>query len=77
MTLDSLREYSENDYVSPINIAAVYIGIGENQKAIVWLEKALEEKEHRLVRLKIDPIYDPLRSNPRFQKLIERMNFPK
>ena len=75
--LDSLKECSKKEYVSPISIARVYIGIGEEEQAINYLEKAFEEKENRLIRLNSNPIYDPLRSNPRYKKLLEKMNLSK
>lgn len=45
--------------------------------ALEWLEKAYEDREPRMAYLKVDPIFDPLRSDPRFRDLLRRMNFPK
>ena len=59
-----------------MTIAGIYIGLGDNDNAINWLEKAFEEQSSLLLLLNIDPIYDPLRSDPRFQDLVDRMNFP-
>ena len=58
-------------------IATIYIGLDEKDEAFVWLEKAYEERVSQLVYIQIDPVFDPLRSDPRFQDLVRRMNFPK
>jgi len=50
--------------------------LSENSQAIDWLEKAYEERSVWMAWLKVEPIYDPIRSNPRFQALYNKMNFP-
>jgi hypothetical protein len=57
-------------------IAAFYAQIGENDKAVALLEKAYEQKESNVRRLK-SPIYDPIRSDPRFQDLMRRIGLPQ
>lgn len=69
-------ENSEQSYVSPAIIAFLYVGIGEREKALDWLGKAYEEGDMWLRYLKVAPIYDSLRSEPRFKALLQRMNFP-
>ncbi|MFQ5817651.1 MAG: winged helix-turn-helix domain-containing protein [Terriglobia bacterium] len=56
-------------------IARIHAILGEKDEAFAWLEKAYEE--HEFVSLKVHPGYDPLRSDPRFQDLLRRMNFPQ
>jgi hypothetical protein len=51
-------------------------GLREKDKAMDWLEKAYEEGSIWLGWLKVDPVYDPLRSNPRFLVLYKKLNFP-
>ena len=63
-------------YVRLAEIALVYSVLGERQKAFAWLEKAYEQHDTQMINLKVDPQYDPLRSDPRFQDLLRRMNFP-
>ena len=53
-----------------------YAQLGDNGQAIAWLEKAYQERDSGLVYLKMDPRYDPLRSDPRFQDLLRRLHFP-
>ena len=53
----------------------IYIGLGDNDNAISWLEKAYEEHLSRLIFLNTYPIYDPLRSDPRFIELVKKMSF--
>jgi len=76
-----LREWlrrSETHYVSPYMIAAVYAGLGTKDKAFEYLEKAYQERSSDLSYfLRADLRIDSLRSDPRFQDLMSRINFPK
>jgi TolB-like protein len=56
--------------------AARLVSIGENQRALDALEEAFAERESFLTILKIDPRFDPLRSEPRFQELLKKIGFP-
>jgi len=71
-----LKQLSKRRYVSSLDIAVIYIGLGEKDRAVEWLQKAYEERSAFLIFLRVDPRYDPLRSDPRFQDLLRRMNFP-
>jgi serine/threonine protein kinase/Tfp pilus assembly protein PilF len=73
--LDQLKEQSVGSYVSSYSIAEVYVGLGDRHQALEWLEKAYEERARALVSVKVEPKVDPLRSDPRFQDLLRRMNF--
>jgi len=53
-----------------------HAGLGEKDQAFEWLEKAYDEHDQGLSFLKVDPTLEPLRSDPRFQDLLRRMNFP-
>jgi hypothetical protein len=50
----------------------VYAGLGEKDRAFEWLEKAYEE--HSVANINVNPVYDLLRSDPRFQGILRRMN---
>jgi hypothetical protein len=71
--LDQLTEFSKEKYVPAFRRAEIYAALGENDKAFEWLQKAYEE-EHCIIAIKVDPVYDPLRSDPRFADLLRRMN---
>lgn len=57
-------------------LAAVYSGLQDRDNAMLWLEKAYEERTDYLMYLNVEPMADPLRSDPRFQKLIARIGLP-
>jgi eukaryotic-like serine/threonine-protein kinase len=74
--LDDLTKLAKHKYVAPHFLAGIYIGLGENQRAIDYLEKSYEEHSHWLIYLHIDPSMDALRNNPRFQDLLRRVGLP-
>jgi len=74
--LAQLEALSKKQYVSPFYVAIVYLGLGKNEMAMNWLEKAYTDRSNGLVFLKVEPELDPLRSNPRFITLQSRLNFP-
>ena len=55
-------------------VAAAYAALGEKDKAFVWLERAVSAFEWDSLFLKVEPKFDPLRDDPRFQDLLRRMN---
>jgi len=71
--LDYERERAKREHVEPAQFAIIYAHLGEKDEAFEWLEKAFEEREV-LRGLKVSPDFDPLRSDPRFQDLLRRMN---
>ncbi len=72
-----LEERSRREYVPPHLIARVYAGLGEKDKSMEWLRKAYIERIGDLVFVNVDPTFDPLRSDSRFQDLLRRMDFPE
>lgn len=58
---------------SPDYIASVYISLGDKEAALIWLERAYEARSDLLVFVKVDPIWDGLRADPRFQDLLRRI----
>ena len=63
-------------YVSPVAFSTILIGLGEPDKAIDWMERALEDRRGWLVYLNVNPLLDPLRGLPRFEALVSRMRLP-
>ena len=74
--LDELKELSKRRYVQSYDLAVVYVGLGEKDRALKLLGKAYEERDETLVLIKVDPRLDPLRSDPRYAELLRRMGFP-
>jgi adenylate cyclase len=74
--LDDLTKLATQKYVAPYFFAGIQIGLGENDRAIDYLEKCYEEYSHWLIYLHIDPSMDGLRDNPRFQNLLRRVGLP-
>jgi tetratricopeptide (TPR) repeat protein len=75
--LVELRDRSKTKYVSAYQFAVIYLGLGQNERAIVALEDAYRERSTLLGYLKMDPRFDPLRSDPRFQNLLSRIHLPE
>ena len=73
----SLQEQSTKGYVAPSNFAKVYIGLGDKDQAFAWLEKGYQQRDFWLTFLRGDPIFDSLRSDPRFQDLLHRIGPPQ
>jgi tetratricopeptide (TPR) repeat protein len=74
--LEGLKEDSKSRYVRPYQFAQLYARLGEWNQATAWLERAYQERDYPLTYLQVDPAFDGLRSDPRFQGLLRRMNFP-
>jgi tetratricopeptide (TPR) repeat protein len=74
--IKELRETAQQRYVSGFFFAEAYVGLGQRDQAIIWLERAYEEHDEWMVFANSYPGLDRLRSEPRFQVLMRRMNFP-
>ena len=72
-TLRKLLNLNQRQPMDPVVIASAYVGMGDSDRAIAWLEKAYAQHSGGLVLLKVDPAYDPLRGDPRFQDLLRRV----
>ena len=73
--LEGLLKSSAERYVSPYHIALVYNGLGEHDEALAWLERAYAQRSPAMVFLKVEPKWNNLRSDPRFQDLLRRIGF--
>ena len=62
-------------YLSPSYVAHVYTALGDQEQAMDWLERGYDQSDFTLVNVYTDPRYEPLRSNPRYKELIEKMGF--
>lgn len=71
--LARLLEFSKRAHVPSERIAQAYIAVGENDRAIQWLERAFDERSIGTLWLPMATLYDPLRSDPRFAALVQRI----
>ena len=70
--LNQLEALSKHRYVTPLYFAIVYAGLKDNDRAIEYLNQAFEARHPGLVLIRIDPMFDGLRSDERFKTLIKR-----
>ena len=75
--LENLQEKSKREYVPPMGLVVAYARLGNAEQTLAWLEKAYRQRDPGLSSLKVEPLFDFLRSNQRFQDLLRRMNFPQ
>src|SRR5438046_3310136 len=71
--LRELEEMAKRQYVSTTAFADIHLGLGEKEKALDWLEKSYQDQESACWYLKVDPIYDNVRNEPRFQALVQKV----
>lgn len=74
--LDELLRLSKERWVSPALFASIYAALGDKDQAFMWLEEANKSHDMNVIRLKHDPRYAALRSDPRFDDLVRRIGIP-
>ena len=72
--LEELDNTSKQQYVSPIYYSFVHIGLGDIDRAFIWLEKACDERSSWLIYIHRSPIYERLRIDNRYNALLRKMN---
>jgi len=72
--LKKLQERSKRGYVPAYDLAVVHLALGEKEAALQWLQRAYDEHDWGLVVLAVEPRLDPLRSDPRFQGLLHKVD---
>ncbi len=73
--LNELKARSKREFVPPAGFVGIYAALGDKDQAFAWLEKAYQERSDIIPALKL-PVFDPLRSDPRFQDLLRRVRLP-
>jgi len=73
-TIEELVEQSKQRYVAPCYIVFIYIGLRQHDKAFEWLQKAIDVRDDWLPGLKVTPMFDGLRTDPRFKALLKKMD---
>jgi TolB-like protein/Flp pilus assembly protein TadD len=71
--LEEIQNNAAGRYAPSPMIARIYLGLGEFEQALDWLQKGLGERSYWMVFLKMDPVYDPIRSHPRFGELLRQI----
>jgi DNA-binding winged helix-turn-helix (wHTH) protein/TolB-like protein/Tfp pilus assembly protein PilF len=74
--LANLGKQAQFRFVTAYGVALIHAGLGETELAFAWLEKAFAERSHWLVWLRLDPRWDPIRADPRFEELLRRVGLP-
>jgi tetratricopeptide (TPR) repeat protein len=75
--VEGLKELSKREYVSSYGVAQVYARLGEKEQAFAWLERAYQERDTGLVLLRVEPAFDNMRADPRYQNLVGRVGLPQ
>jgi hypothetical protein len=70
---DELKQLSARKYVPATSVALIYAGLGDKDQAFEWLERAYDQHAFQLQWITLEPRFDDLRSDPRFQDLLRRM----
>ena len=73
--LAELHEVSKQAYVSSYDLAILYVGLGDKDRALEQLNKSYEDRAGFIIYLNVEPLFDPLRSDPRFTELVRKMKF--
>ena len=68
--VEAMKQLSQSMYVSPAQMAMIYTAMGDKEEAFRWLELGRQQRDGWMVYLAVEPAYDPLRDDPRFEKLL-------
>jgi TolB-like protein len=71
--INELTTRSNREYIDPVFVAYIYIYLGDKDQAFAWMEKGVQERSGQILWLRIEPLFDPLRSDPRFDEMVRRM----
>lgn len=75
--LHRLQNPSKSGFVSPWDLALIYVALGDKKNALTYLEKAVDQHVGWVVRLGVDPALDPIRTEPQFEQLSQRIGIPQ
>jgi len=75
--LDELKRRQQTSYVPSAALVNAYLGLGDNEQAFSWLERAYKEHSMILQYIRVHPFFDPLRGDPRFADLVRRVGLPE
>jgi hypothetical protein len=75
-TPENYRESEKSNYVPPVLVAQARVRVGDKERALEWLEKGFEERDDLMINLRVEPVFDGLHSDPRFEDLVRRVGIP-
>jgi serine/threonine-protein kinase len=75
-TIEELVKRSERSYVPSTLIAATYAAVGDHEEASRWLLRAMQQRDGVLVFINVDPMFEDLRSDPRYRAVIQQVGLP-
>jgi TolB-like protein/DNA-binding winged helix-turn-helix (wHTH) protein len=76
----SLEDYlrtAKSSYAPPVLVAGVYMRLGDKARGLQWLEKGYQERDDLMIDLNVDPVFDGVRTDSRFQDLVRRVGLPE
>jgi hypothetical protein len=76
-TVAELKSLSKKQYVSPFDIAGVLMGLGENDEAFKWLDKAYQERVWIMGFIKVEPVFDSVRADARYRDYVHKIGLPE
>ena len=74
--LSQVLEAKGPAYLEPNKVAHVFVALGDHERALTWLERAVKERAPYVAEMAVEPALDPLRSDPRFVRLLKRLGLP-
>ena len=75
--LSELKQEATLGYVQPYTLALIYVGLGDKEEALNWLEKQMSGRSETANTYAVAPELDDLRDDPRFKAMLKRMNLPE
>ena len=76
-TLENYRESAKSNYVPSVLVAEACVRVGDKECAFEWLKRGFEERDDLMINLKVEPVFDSLHSDRRFQDLVRRVGIPQ
>ena len=76
-TLENYKESAKSQYVPSVMVAEACVRVGDKECAFQWLEKGFQERDDLMINLKVEPIFDAIRSDPRYEDLVHRVGIPQ
>ena len=76
-TVENYRESVKSNYVPPVLVAEACMRVGDKECVFEWLERGFQERDDLMINLRVEPVFDGLHSDPRFEDLVRRVGIPQ